>query len=212
MIVVDNGGPLDANWPEGRVRVLAAGANVGYARAANLGLTAARGEGVLVLNQDVVVSAEAVRALMAGGTAAGAWLAGPQLVDEAGAPAPAKVRFPHPLRWEAASDGGRHGRAVPWISGAAMVLLPGHTDLRFDERFFMYAEDEELCFRIWRAGGSVVLIDEAVVTHAGGTASARRWSARTVTLRTVANRARMVRWHAGWGAVPRYLLALTRRR
>jgi GT2 family glycosyltransferase len=103
-------------------------------------------------------------------------------------------------------------QSVPWISGAAMLFLPGHTELRFDERLFMFGEDEELCFRVWKRGGAVVIVNGAKVVHVGATATSTRWSGRSIAVRTVANRARFVAWHAGWWSVPRYLWHVTTRR
>jgi GT2 family glycosyltransferase len=130
---------------------------------------------------------------------------GPALLGPDG-PQPVKDRFPQPLVWRpgphAVGDGWR---AVPWVAGAAMLFAPGRPRLRFDERLFMYVEDQELCYRVWRDGGRVALAERAVVVHAGGTATAERWSRRSITARTLGNRARMVRWHAGWRGVGRFV-------
>jgi GT2 family glycosyltransferase len=68
---------------------------------------------------------------------------------------------------------------------------------------WMYVEDEELCWRVWAAGGRVAVAEDAHILHAGGTATEARWSRPAIALRTVSNRARMVRWHAGVpGLVP----------
>jgi len=88
-----------------------------------------------------------------------------------------------------------------------MLFTEGHTDLRFDERLFMYAEDEELCWRVWASGGRVVEAQDAVVIHHGGTAAGGRWSRYGVAIRTVLNRARFVRWHHGWLGAAGYLAA-----
>jgi GT2 family glycosyltransferase len=102
---------------------------------------------------------------------------------------------------------------VPWVPGAAMLLAPGHAGLRFDRRYRMYVEDEELCYRVWREGGRVVLAEHAVAEHEGGTASRTRWSLAAITRRTVLNRARMVAHHAGpLGLVPFARDVLRRRR
>lgn len=212
VIVVDNGG-LPDGLPADRLQVVRPGRNLGYGRAANRGLDVSDAAAVLVLNQDCVVNDDAVRLLLEEGRAVGAWLAGPTLVDGGGREAPVKARFPLPLRWEAPPPAGVEGAGfVPWVSGAALMFLPGHTHLRFDERLFMYAEDEELCWRVWDAGGAVVTVPGARVVHHGGTASRRRWSTGAIAARTVANRARMVRWHAGLAGVPRYLFHIAIRR
>ena len=208
VVVVDNegvGARLRPHLPDPKVRVLQMKHNAGYGRAANVGLGASRGDAILVLNQDVRVPAGAVAAMIRAGNAAGAWLVGPRLVNGDGAQAPPKERFPPPLEWSAGPISGPGWQARPWIPGAAMLFMPGHTDLRFDERLFMYAEDEELCWRVWSAEGRVVEAEHAEVLHEGGTSAGTRWTTIGITGRTVLNRARFIRWHRGWGAAGSYV-------
>jgi N-acetylglucosaminyl-diphospho-decaprenol L-rhamnosyltransferase len=213
VIVVDNEGTPSrlreelAGLP---VRLIAMAQNVGYGRAANVGLSLASGGAVLLLNQDTVLCPGAVAAMLDAGSKGAAWVVGPSLRGEDGLRAPPKDRFPSPLSWQPPAGGGKDWRYVPWISGAAMLFMPGHTDLRFDERLFMYAEDEELCWRVWEAGGRVAWAEAAEVVHAGGTASSSRWSTTGITAMTVLNRARFVRWHRGWGGAAAYLAGAVR--
>ena len=65
---------------------------------------------------------------------------------------------------------------VDWVSGAcflarrrALEELGG-----FDESYFMYAEDTDLCWRARRAGWGVAYVPDAVVTHLQGLSTARR--------------------------------------
>jgi GT2 family glycosyltransferase len=44
----------------------------------------------------------------------------------------------------------------------------------FDERYFMYVEDMDLCFRLRRAGWRTLFEPGATVVHAGGRSSRRR--------------------------------------
>ncbi len=215
VIVVDNpgaGGPLHPEAVGGAARLLTMPRNLGYGRAANAGLAAARGEAALVANQDVVPEPDTLARLLSVAEASAAWVVGPTLVDAAGTPARPKSRFPHPLRWPGPSPGGPGWEYVPWISGATMLLAPGDgRRLRFDPRLFMFVEDEELCYRAWRDGGRVAVATAARVFHAGGTSTRARWSTGAITRRTIRNRARMVRWHAGWSGVARYAAWLARR-
>lgn len=213
VIVVDNegvGARLREAMPDPNVRVIEMRRNVGYGRAANVGLEASRGSSVLVLNQDTEVQPGAVKALAGVASDSGAWLVGPRLVDGHGREAQPKESFPRPLGWRDRGGQGPGWGERPWIPGAAMLFTEGHTDLRFDERLFMYAEDEELCWRVWAAGGRVVEADEATVLHHGGTSTGQRWGRNGVALRTVVNRARFVRWHAGWIPATGYAAAAIR--
>lgn len=59
-----------------------------------------------------------------------------------------------------------------WITGACMAINLNTPATRFDERFFMYFEDVELCLRAARGGGKVGFCTDVVVDHASG------WSPR----------------------------------
>ena len=78
---------------------------------------------------------------------------------------------------------GRHWdhnrqRTVPMLSGAAimarrqMIKEVGG----FDERFHMYSEDNEWCWRITKTAWKLLFVPEAVVLHHGGQSSKKRWS------------------------------------
>jgi N-acetylglucosaminyl-diphospho-decaprenol L-rhamnosyltransferase len=214
VLVVDNEGVAPGfleTHSDSRLRWVRMKANVGFGRAANEGLDRSAAVIRLVLNPDTVPSAGAVEEMVRVAADSGAWIVGPRLVDGTGCEMPAKTSFPAPLRWHADGHSGDGWRQVPWITGAAMLFTPGHTDLRFDRRIFMYAEDEELCYRVWAEGGSVAIAERAQITHEGGTATRQRWSSRQIALRTTVNRARFIRWHAGWRALPRFAAEVSRR-
>ena len=214
VVVVDNEGvgpELRSRLPDPRVRIVQMAGNAGYGRAANVGLGLVTADAALLLNQDTEIPSDAPARLLRVAEASEAWLVGPTLVGPDGSISPPKDGFPRPLARDVPTEGGNGWRYVPWIPGAAMLFAPGHLELRFDERLFMYVEDEELCWRVWDGGGRVALA-RVLVHHAGGTATATRWSPRGIAVRTVAGRARMVRWHAGRLAAARYVGSAGRRR
>jgi hypothetical protein len=199
VVVVDNEG----GFRDPRVRVVAMPRNVGYGRAANAGLGVAGTEPVLVLNQDVVLPRGAVASLLEAGRATEAWLVGPKLIDLDGTVNLSGGQFPWPFAPPPAPRDASW-RYVPWLPGAALLFMPGHTDLRFDSRFFMYVEDEDLCARVWRMGGRVVRADAVTIVHEGGTAASARWSDTSIAFRVLSGRVRMVRAHRGLLAAARY--------
>ena len=69
-------------------------------------------------------------------------------------------------------------RSVPMLSGAAMLARRQMIEEvgGFDERFHMYAEDNEWCWRITRSEWKLVFVPDAVVLHYGGQSSMKRWS------------------------------------
>lgn len=78
---------------------------------------------------------------------------------------------------------GRHWdhnrrRSVPMLSGAAMLARREMIDQvgGFNERFHMYSEDTEWCWRITKANWKLVFVPEAVLLHHGAQSSMKRWS------------------------------------
>ena len=171
-------------------RFLDSGANLGYGTAANRGATLALGDLLLVCNSDVVLEPGAVKALAAVLDAdRRVAIAGPRVENRDGTLYPSPRTFPdlgvaigHAFLGQVA-PGNRftrryrmldwdHAQALDadWVSGAcflvrreAWVALGG-----FDESYFMYAEDVDLCWRAKRAGWKVAFEPAARVTHAQG--------------------------------------------
>lgn len=201
VLVVDNGSTdgsadfVEARFP--RVKVVRNGRNLGYARAANIGIRASGGEFVLLLNPDTHLLPGALSALVsfaASHPSAGA--IGPKLLSPDGSVQPSCRRFPpigatllrhtfleslfpkHPLLKRYLMLDFDHKRAaeVDWVSGACMLLRREAVKQvgGFDERFFLYSEDVDLCLRLKRAGWKVYYVPEAEALHLGGHASERR--------------------------------------
>jgi len=161
------------------VRLLVNDANLGFARAANRGLHEARGRYVLFLNPDAVVSDETVDAalaVLAGRPRVG--LVGVAQRDAAGRVLPtvepffslAALRRPSHARVTAPDGPGPV--EIEWCHGAfllgrrdELVALGG-----FDERYFLYAEDMDLCFRVHESGRSVVYLPQVSILHEGNAA------------------------------------------
>lgn len=195
--VVDNASPdgtaelVRASWPQ--ARVIDAGGNVGFARANNLGVRATASDYVLFLNPDTVVRGTAIPTLVGAMEAdSGAAIAGPRLVDSDGLPEISwgPVISPWgefrqkrlmsgyarrvPRLVEYVTTLSRRDRYVEWVSGAC--LLARRTDLEavglFDERYFMYTEDVDLCIGVRDRGRRVRYVAEAEVLHLRGRSAA----------------------------------------
>jgi GT2 family glycosyltransferase len=81
---------------------------------------------------------------------------------------------------------------VDWVVGAAMLarrtalddlLCPGDSG-PFDEGFFMYSEELDLCRRLRQAGWRIVYTPEAVIIHYEGRSSEQVISARHIHFNT----------------------------
>jgi N-acetylglucosaminyl-diphospho-decaprenol L-rhamnosyltransferase len=71
---------------------------------------------------------------------------------------------------------GRQAVAVDWVSGSCFAARRSMLEELggFDESYFMYAEDVDLCSRAHQAGWGVGYLATAVVTHAQGVSTSRR--------------------------------------
>ena len=82
-------------------------------------------------------------------------------------------------------DDWRHDRerAVDWAIGAALLIpRAAYLDIGgFDERFFMYVEDLEWCWRAHRRGWQIWFDPAAVVRHVGNASGEKRYGTRRTT-------------------------------
>jgi N-acetylglucosaminyl-diphospho-decaprenol L-rhamnosyltransferase len=202
IVVVDNGsldGSLAAlGSGDEDLRIVLAGRNFGYGTAVNRGVPETRAPYVLVVNPDVVVDPDAVDLLATRLDAEpDAAVVGPLIRNPGGSPYPSARAFPsfsvgvgHALvglfrpenRWtrryreQSVLDAGEAAatRDVDWVSGScALVRREAFASVDgFDERYFMYVEDLDLCWRLRRAGWRVLYEPAAAVTHRQGLSTA----------------------------------------
>lgn len=219
VIVVDNAsddGSAEVARRAGADVVLQNGVNVGFAAAVNTGLAHATAEHTLLLNPDAELRPGALAGLLRAllGTTA-AVVAAPLLRDHAGrlhsgagrfATVPRRVGLCLPLarrvpalrhEYHLSEAQLRDGRPllVDYVFGAAMLV--DHHFLAdsggLDERFFLFAEDEDLCRRARHAGRRVVLATQAVAQHAGGASCGDE--ALTEAQRLYSNYRLLEKWH-----------------
>jgi N-acetylglucosaminyl-diphospho-decaprenol L-rhamnosyltransferase len=191
LVVVDNASP---DGTVAAVRAARPGAvvvenasNLGFGVGCNRGIDRVSTEFALLANPDARLTAAAIAGLVAAADRwPGARLVAPLILDGAGRP----VRSWNASQLRRRRMAGRRD-GEPWPEGAfcadyasgACLLLRPQDGLRFDERFFLFYEDDDICLR---AGG--VLVEPAVgVAHEGGRSSGG--SAR-VTWRKA--------WHMAW--------------
>jgi len=199
-VVVDNGSTDDgpalvrAEFPD--VEVVIDPANRGYGAAANLGARRSTSPYLFVLNSDTVVPPGALDRLSdyldAHERVA---VAGPRLHSPEGELEPschpplgtfrsvlekswfgrAIARLPAVGRaWPLLNWAHDHPRAVPWVTGAALAVRRTAFDAvgGFDEGYFMYAEEADLCWRLWHAGWEVHFAPVTDVIHRGAASTA----------------------------------------
>ena len=88
---------------------------------------------------------------------------------------PRKTRGELLLGWHWDHD---RERAVPMLGGAAIMARREMIDKvgGFNERFHMYSEDTEWCWRITNSEWRLVFVPDAILLHHGAQSAGKRWS------------------------------------
>jgi len=173
--------------------------NVGFGAAVNQALARCHSKYIVLLNPDSVVTdgfiENSIRLMEQNGHIA---ILGPMILDDDGSVQGSARAFPNPLTsifgrnsplskmfpnnsitraniitWRADD---KTPMEVDWVSGACMVIRREAMDTvgGFDERFFLYWEDTDLCRRVKKAGWNVVYFPGARVVHSVGKSSDTR--------------------------------------
>lgn len=173
--------------------------NKGFGAAANQAIRLSTAKYVLLLNSDTELMPGSVARLVDylehNPRVA---IAGPRLVNTDGSlqkstypmPIPVDLFFdasnlPHlmskiPLLRELSLRTWAHNRtrAVPWLTGAAMAIRRLAFDQvgGFDETFYVYYEETDLCFRLAKRGWEVHFLPSSQVAHVGGASTHQQMS------------------------------------
>ncbi len=192
----------DAVEAEGlAVRVIQSGHNGGVGAGNNVGIAARMADGsapdyVYLLNSDAFPAPGAIAALVRHMEAhPDTGIAGSRIVGEDGEPHWTAFRFPSVAsELEGAARLGpisrmldahrvplgvpEATRPVDWLAGASMMIRQSLLDRigGFDETFFLYFEETDLCLRAARAGHGTHYVCESEVMHIGSVSTGmRRW-------------------------------------
>ena len=209
VIVSDNGSTdgsiefIRKEFP--KVRLIENGVNLRFAKGNNVGIRASQGEYILILNPDTIIHDRALDGVVAFADRhpeGGAF--GCRVLNSDGT-YQACVRPLHTLRsewcyalflgwlahftdwfnpgryvnWEGDTE-----REVGWLAGC-FLLVRGELIRRlggFDEQFFYYYEDTDLCRRVWESGASILFTPDFTITHLGGQSTVNRFNAVTFAL------------------------------
>lgn len=196
-IIVDNGSADDTLQIVGsrssKVRIIATAENLGYGKAMNLGFKETKGELVILSNPDVVFLADSIRKIVeflaknervgitgpqqmfpdrswqaSYGDLPGIWSGIKDLVGIATMRSVVRRAL-----WPRKID--RKPKEVPYVDGG--VLAVRRTAFQaaggFDEDFFMYSDESDLCARLRKAGWGVVFLPWAEVIHVRGASVAK---------------------------------------
>ena len=186
IIVVDSESQKEIK--EKGIQVISFKKNLGYSKIVNAGLKKARGEYILIINDDIILLKNAVSQMlkfMEKNPDVG--VIGPQLIDftnniqiscfskpsiEA---IIARRTFLGKTKWGkkilnkfTIKDWDRKtARQVDWVQGSAIMVRKKAFQKvgLLDERFFMYFEDADWCQRFWQNGYKVIYLPSAKMAH-----------------------------------------------
>lgn len=152
------------------VSLIANEANRGFGAANNQALRECTGRHVVFLNPDTTVEPESFYRMIAFMDAnPGVGLAGPKVLNPDGTRQDS-VSFRYPGHRYGEADLGVLPGDIACVLGACQIASAGL--LRelggFDEDFFLYGEDQDLCLRIRMRGFEIGLIPDATIMHHGG--------------------------------------------
>ena len=140
--------------------------NLGFGAANNLALELVATPYALLLNPDCIVQADEVDHLLSAASAyPDAAILAPQLIRSDGR---AEISYRWPTgTWRSTGPAADGPCCVGFVSGAVMLL--NVSIMReigfFDERFFLYYEDEDLCRRVFLHKAQIIVVPQARFTH-----------------------------------------------
>jgi GT2 family glycosyltransferase len=216
IVVVDNGSTdgsqalLRDRFPE--VRVIQNDTNVGLGQASNQGIQQTNSRYVLLLNNDTLVKPGAFdaladfldshakagavggRVLNEDGTVQSCYNDFPTLAEEflIATRIGERIRLGYPAHVDVDEP-----RRVGWISSACVMLRRAALDEvgMLDESYFIYGDEADLQYRLFKAGWATYYIPTTTIVHFGGR-SMNRWSRRKMV-----NRGKIMFFRKNYGFV-----------
>jgi N-acetylglucosaminyl-diphospho-decaprenol L-rhamnosyltransferase len=174
----DDGSAEAVRSLEREIRLIALDRREGKAANDSRLLREARGDFCLLLNEDSEIQPGAVPALLGALRAdSGAAVAGAQLISPEGRAVPCAWRLPSITtalagavflhRRVTVESGGEATRPVGWVQSSAMLVRrDAALDVGgFDDRFFVYSDETDLCKRLSDAGWRILYVPSARAVH-----------------------------------------------
>lgn len=176
ILVIDNhpnaimAARLAGSQPDERVRLIHSGENLGYTRACNCAASAAKGAWLFFLNPDAVAEPDCLQILLAAAYPEVGALGAQVLLPEGRTNAGDNPVHVSGLAWSGAYQQAREDgppRSVAAVSGAALLVRRDAYDAvgGMCDRFFLYYDDTDICWRLRLAGWDVVFCPRAAVVH-----------------------------------------------
>ena len=194
IIIVDNDSKLDLPvnlLSHKKIRVIKNQRNKGYGAGCNIGAKNAKGDFFLFINPDTKFRKGAMDKMVTALTRdSSIGVIGPKMIDDRGNMLPtinSFITIPRAIVvytfldkiignsfiskefWQKNLDRS-HQQQVEVLSGAC-IMIPRKVFEKvkgFDTRFFMYFEEQDLCFRIKRTGYRILFFPDSVIKHSVG--------------------------------------------
>ncbi len=150
---------------------------LGFGSNNNLGVKQAKGEYILLLNNDTIVKSGIVEMLEYMEKHPEAAILGGSLKNFDATPQPSAGKFYTPVnaimlmlgmqRFDLLDTSPKTISQVDWVKGALLMIRKDVFDKLggFDEKIFMYTEDMELCYRAHLVGYKIFFYPEVDVRH-----------------------------------------------
>ena len=191
-----------AGWD--RTRVIQSPVNGGYGAGNNVGIRAGLSDGnrpdyVYILNSDAFPQPDAIKLLydhLQANPSTG--FAGSYIHGEAGDRHTSTFRFPSlyseiegairfgPVtrmlrKYRVPVEGIDETTTVDWLAGASLMMRQDVLDQigLFDETFFLYFEETDLCRRARKAGYEIIFVRESIVMHLGSVSTGMKTWTKT---------------------------------
>jgi len=206
--------------------------NPGYGTAANQAIAKSTTKYVLLLNSDTILPSGALEDLSTYlDRHPRAAIVGPRLLNSDGTLQASCYPFPGTLGWFFDNDDLRwfschipilrnrllrtwphtYPRIVPWVKGAALLIRRQAFEAvgGFDESFFLYFEETDLCHRLSTAGWETHFAPVTTIAHVGEASTVQRCTDMTVQL--VASNIKFCRKHYSrtWSACLIMIMKIT---
>jgi GT2 family glycosyltransferase len=193
VIVVDNDSKDDSvamvkkNFP--KVNVIKNNENTGFAKGCNIGARVAKGEYLLFLNSDTELkNNDTFTRLVSLIKKEKVGVAGGMMVNQDNSYQRTFGSFytlPHVFKMlflgeksEIAIQNLHNTQEVDWVSGGFMLIKQSVFSKinGFNEKYFMYVEDVDLCYRVKKQGYHIVVDPTIQITHVGHGSSNRTFA------------------------------------
>ncbi len=193
VILVDNGsgdGSVEAlkeikaeEYWKNRFTLILNDRNIGYAKANNQGIKIARGEYILLLNNDTIIQKDSLQKLIEfADSTSDAGVVGLRLLNIDDSIQKSCYNFPTIVNaikeywfgkkglFEKFAPEGDKPVTVDSVVGAAFLITPEARKRvgMLDERYFAYFEDIDYCRQVWKKGLKVYYLPDSIITHYHG--------------------------------------------